>query len=97
MQSSVDHLQARETTKAWVGTLQGQGTSSFLTSSIFPASTSTVHTSCHLWVARGALHMTFIDPEGGTQTVRAAPGAPGEWKSAIRDVKTRDKETGFHL
>ena len=96
VQSAVDHFQARETAQAWIGTLQGQGISYFFTSSILPASASIVHSSGRLWVARGAVQVTFVDREGRTQKVRATPGAPGEWMLDIRTRKN-DKENGFSL
>lgn len=97
MSSSVDHLQSRETVTATLGTLHAQGQSAFLTSSILPQSTHTVHTSGRLHVARGSVQLSFVDREGKTQTVRATPAEPAQWKADVRASKSRDKQAGFFL
>ncbi|MDP2369521.1 hypothetical protein [Rhodoferax sp.] len=97
MRSSVDHLQSRETVTATLGTLHDDGRSAFLTSSILPQSVYTVHTSGRLHVARGSVQVSFVDREGKTQTVRATPAEPGQWKADVRARKNSDKQVGFFL
>jgi len=82
--------------EARVGIVKGEGTSAFFTSGVLAASTNTVHTSGRLWVARGAVQVTFTNRDGTIQTVRATPGTPGEWKADLRTSKSRDS-TGFFL
>lgn len=87
----------REIATARVGTLNGKGTSAYFTSSIIPATASTVHTQGRLQIARGTALLTFLDRDGQTRTVRATPAAPGEWTADIRTLRPRDNRNGFLL
>ena len=88
---------SREIATAQVGTLNGEGTSAFFTSRILPATSLTVHTRGRLQVSRGTIQLTFVDREGHTQCVSAAPGAPGEWTADIRTLRPRSGPNGFLL
>jgi hypothetical protein len=90
------NLGGKAIAEARVGIVRGEGVSAFFTSGVLPASTHTVHTSGRLWVARGDVQVTFTNRDGSTQTVRATPGTPGEWKADVRTMQTRDG-TGFSL
>lgn len=85
--------------KARVALLQATGNSATFTHEVIPASAYSISTTGRIWVARGAVQVSFVDREGRTQTVRATPGAPGEWKADIRTRRLQDKErrTGFSL
>ena len=87
------------TAKARVDLLQASGNSATFTHEVLSASTVSVPTRGRIWVANGGVQITFVDRDGHTQTVRAAPGTPGEWSAEIRTRQLPDKEKriGFTL
>ncbi len=87
------------TAKARVGVLNASGNSATFTHEVISASAYSVPTTGRIWVARGAVAVTFVDREGRTQSVRAVPGGPGEWTAEIRTRQLQDKEkrVGFSL
>ncbi|HEY3399668.1 MAG TPA: hypothetical protein VGK03_03470 [Geothrix sp.] len=80
------------TAKARVALLNAAGNSATFTHEVLSPSTVSVATTGRVWVARGAIQVTFVDRDGRTQTVRAAPGSPGEWTADIRTRRLQDKE-----
>ena len=87
------------TAKARVAFLKSEGNSATFTHEVLSTSTVSVPTTGRIWVARGAVAVTFVDRDGITQSVRAAPGAPGEWTADIRTRRLQDQEKriGFSL
>lgn len=85
--------------KARVALLKAPGNSATFTHEVISASTYSLSTTGRVWVARGAVQITFVDRDGITQTVRATPGNPGAWTADIRTRRLNDKEkrTGFTL
>jgi len=80
------------TAKARVALLSASGNSATFTHEVLSTSTISVPTTGRVWVARGAVAVTFVDLGGRTQTVHATPNAPGEWTAVIRTQRLRDKE-----
>lgn len=87
------------TATARVALLNAPGNSATFTHEVISASANSVPTTGRIWVARGAVQVTFVDRDGRTQTVRAAPHAPGEWVADIHTRRLQDSEhrTGFSL
>lgn len=87
------------TATARMSVLNASGNAATFTHEVLPASTFSVPTTGRIWVARGAVQITFVDREGITQTVRATPGNPGAWTAEIRTRRLQDRENrvGFSL
>lgn len=87
------------TAKARMALLKASGNSATFTHEVLSTSGYSVPTMGRISVARGAVQVCFVDREGRTQTVRAAPGAPAEWTADIRTRRLQDQGTriGFSL
>lgn len=89
----------RVTATARVAVLKAAGNSATFTHEALATSGYSVPTNGWVCVLRGRVQVTFVDRDGRTQTVRAAPNAPGEWVADIRTrrLQGKDQRVGFSL